>query len=94
MMNTVLIGLLKAKALHGNPFEISVTGNSMNPILQDGQKIVVMQKDEYLPGDILVFEYKYGELLVHRLLKRKTGDITAKATTFRLEDFLLKVIGA
>jgi phage repressor protein C with HTH and peptisase S24 domain len=34
----------------GNPIEIRVTGDSMNPVLSHGEKIIVRQKEEYLPA--------------------------------------------
>jgi signal peptidase I len=95
-MDAALKGILIAMAGHGNPIEIRVTGDSMNPVLSHGEKIIVRQKEEYLPGDILVFFYKYGELLVHRLLKRQGERYYCKGdNAFRLEDFTKdRIVGA
>lgn len=71
--------LLRAKVK--KPFELSVDGISMLPILHPDDSIKVCAKDEYTVGDILVFFYKDDSLLVHRLLKSKTADTSARATT-------------
>lgn len=75
---------LRAKVPYS--FEIIVHGTSMQPILHDGDTITLCRKDEYVPGDILVFAYNYGAILVHRLLKIENGRYICKGdNAFRLE---------
>lgn len=67
--------------------DISVVGVSMNPTLFEKDIITVKKFDDYDIGDILVFTYKSGELLVHRLLKKSDHQYYCKGdNSFRLED--------
>ena len=78
------------------PFELTVNGMSMFPILYSGDNIKVCAKDDYSIGDIIVFFYKENTLLVHRLLKIENGRYFCKGdNSFRLEDVEKKdIIGA
>ncbi len=40
----------------------------MQPALQDGQRVSVMRSSVYFPGEIIVFEDTFGQVLAHRLL--------------------------
>lgn len=72
--------------------EIGVQGVSMEPTLYEGDTIRVV-KGEYKLGDILVFTYKYGELLVHRYVGEQYGRILCKGdNSLRLEDIDRNVI--
>lgn len=69
------------------PFDLTVEGTSMLPILQPGEIINICAKDNYSVGDILVFFYKNELLIVHRLLKIEDGRYFCKGdNSFRLED--------
>ena len=71
---------------------IGVSGVSMEPTLFAGDTIRVV-KGNYKPGDILVFPYKYGELLVHRYVGEKYGRILCKGdNAFRLEDIDMEAV--
>jgi len=87
-MDKILINkILQAQKKKGNPFEISVVGISMNPTLFEGDIISIQPQKEYDVGDILVFNYKQDELLVHRLLKTENNIYFCKGdNSFRLED--------
>lgn len=77
--------LLRAKSR--KPFELTVSGVSMLPVLHDGDTITVCRKDCYEIGDIMAFFYKQDELLVHRLLKIEGDRYFCKGdNAFRLED--------
>lgn len=65
---------------------ITVIGVSMEPALQAGDVITVCECGEYKLGDILVYVYKTGELLVHRLLKIGSKYYCKGDNAFRLED--------
>ena len=65
---------------------ITVTGIRMNPTLCEGDVITIRKYDDYEIGRILVFTYKNGELLVHRLLKKDDRYYCKGDNAFRLED--------
>ena len=76
-METVMqIKILSAMKKTGKPFDLTVTGFSMNPMLYEGDIVTISPKspdDTYNIGDILVFVYNSDELLVHRLIEIKNG---------------------
>lgn len=87
MNNDLMYKLLKAQIKASGQAEISVVGVSMNPNLFDGDRITVSPCENYIPGDILIFNYKQEGLLVHRLLYSKDEKYFCKGdNSFRLED--------
>jgi hypothetical protein len=63
--------------------EITVNGQNVEP----EYSLTLHDVIEYRPGDILVFPYKKGELLVHRYVGERGGRILCKGdNAFRLED--------
>lgn len=66
--------------------QIKVSGNSMEPTLKDNDIISVERHSDYDIGDIIVFSYKMGETLVHRLLKKDLRYYCKGDNSFRLED--------
>ena len=85
--NTLLLKLLFAHTNSGKEIDISVVGVSMSPTLYENDVISVKKFPDYDIGDILVFKYKSGELLVHRLLKKDKNRYFCKGdNSFRLED--------
>ena len=73
MQIKILIAMKKAV----KPFDLTVTGFSMNPVLYEGDIAAISpmnSDDTYNIGDILVFVYNRDELLVHRLIEIK-GDM-------------------
>ena len=71
----------KERILH-----VKISGNSMYPVISNGDVVIVKSKIKYIPGDIIVFIYK-GSLLVHRLIKIENGRYFCKGdNSFRLED--------
>lgn len=60
------------------PFELSVYGNSMAPLLNNGDKILVEPciHNKLKPGDIIVYQKFSDHLTVHRIV-----DITALSKT-------------
>lgn len=85
-MERAILQQLIIKKLHrGLAINILVRGNSMNPVLKEGDMITIRKK-ECREGDILVFLYAGEELLVHRLLNRARGYCYCKGdNSFRLE---------
>lgn len=87
MDNLLMNKLLFAQTRSGKEVDISVVGVSMNPTFYENDRITVKKFDDYDVGDILVFTYKNGELLVHRLLKKSGETYFCKGdNAFRLED--------
>ena len=81
------IALLRLRSKIQKPFSLTVSGVSMLPVLHDGDVISVCGRDDYAVGDILVFAYKNGGILVHRLLKIENGRYFLKGdNALRLED--------
>lgn len=74
-------------ALFEKPFRLTVSGNSMFPIIQDGEKIEILPKQKtYEKGDIVVFYYK-SNIIVHRILIVDNKRYYCKGdNSFRLED--------
>lgn len=71
MNSSVQIKILQAKKNFGKPFDITVTGISMNPALYKNDIVTVVPENNYIIGDILVFIYNQNELLIHRLMEIK-----------------------
>ncbi len=46
---------------------IAILSNSMNPTFRRGDVVIYKKKEEILPGDIIVFQYK-NQLIVHRVV--------------------------
>lgn len=80
------INLFRKKILaSGRKLEIFVSGNSMEPMIRDGDTIVVAFVPNYVVGDVVVFVYDFN-VLVHRILKMENGSIYCKGdNSFRLE---------
>lgn len=83
--------------------KITVTGISMNPTLTSGDLITLTAYSSYIPGDILVYQYKDEGLLVHRLLLTEEtpdgsvlyhckGDNAFRLETITYKDIIGKVI--
>lgn len=73
-METLLqIKILSSLKKSGKPFELTVTGFSMNPVLYEGDIVTISPEDNYNVGEILVFVYNENELLIHRLIEIKDG---------------------
>ena len=86
--------LLKALKARKKPFQITVTGFSMNPVIYEGDIITTQPQNDYQIGDILVFDYPPEDVvLVHRLLKKGEGIFFCKGDNcYRLEEVTLEQI--
>lgn len=66
---------------------LTVTGNSMRPVIFENDIVYIKKCIEYHVGDIVVFRYKNDNILIHRLLKIEDGTYYCKGdNSFRLED--------
>jgi len=97
-METLLqIKLLRALKKAGKPFEITVTGVSMNLTLRHNDIVKISPENAYDIGDILVFEYNAEEVLIHRLIEIKDniyyckGDNSIKMEEIPFEQIIGKV---
>jgi signal peptidase I len=75
---TVCKQLLKSALKKGKRVESEVSGQSMQPLIQPGKKILVeFSKPEQLSeGDLIVFENPASQQVVHRIIKvgKKQGE--------------------
>ena len=93
MDKALLYKILFAQLNSGARVDIKIEGVSMNPYFQDDDVVTLEKKNDYIPGDVLVFIYK-GTLLIHRLIKIENGRYFCKGdNAFRLEDMTLNDIG-
>lgn len=60
------------------PLKVKVSGDSMLPLIKNGDYITVTKNTPLKVGDIILFEYTPGCLLVHRIIKKKHGFIYTK----------------
>ena len=66
---------------------LTVSGNSMIPVLNNGDVVTLRQESHYIVGDILIYPYKDGKLLIHRLLRIDNDRYYCKGdNSLRLED--------
>lgn len=64
---------LRPTDLGGPATYIVVSGDSMEPVLSDGDLVVLQEQDEYVIGDIVTFPVPQGEigagtLVIHRIV--------------------------
>ena len=78
--------LMQIMKVLNKPFEICVSGNSMNPFLKEGDILTVQPIENCDDGSILVFIHDNEQLLVHRLLEKRDNKYVCKGdNSFRLE---------
>lgn len=92
MDNRLLNKLLPALIRTNGQAEITISGISMQPTLQEGDTVTIKAYATYEPSDILVYFYKNEGLLIHRLLKKDTRYYCKGDNAFRLEDISLENI--
>lgn len=69
---------LRPTALWGPATYVVVSGNSMEPLLSDGDLVVLRERSEYVIGDVVTFAVPEGEpgagtLVIHRLVAAEGG---------------------
>lgn len=50
------------------PLSLRIQGSCMAPLLKDGARVRIRSRRVYLPGDVLVFRSRQGQVFVHRFL--------------------------
>ena len=73
---------------------LTMTGNSMEPILRAGDQVRVIE-GAYSLGDILLYPYKENKILAHRWVGQREQRLLCKGdNAFRVEDIeLADVLG-
>lgn len=98
-MNLCRNGLNPLNYLTADPTRISVSGDSMLPLLEEGDQVEVVAagKDDFRVGDIIVFDRR-GDLVVHRVIKARRnsflemGDNQRNGAWWEWQDHLGKVV--
>jgi signal peptidase I len=52
----------------GEDVTLRVRGDCMEPLFRDGDSVTVRARRAYLPGDVVVFRRRGGDLAAHRVL--------------------------
>ena len=55
-------------ALTDEPMPVTIRGDCMVPLLNDGDRVMIKHSRFYMPGDILVYCNSSGDLISHRML--------------------------
>ena len=65
---------------------IRAVGHSMYPEICEGDRITIVRADCYFPGDVVVFIYKQGLILVHRIIRISDRYYCKGDNALRIED--------
>ena len=69
-----------------NYFLVHIKGDSMYPVINNGELILCEKKESYRVGDIVVFVYEKSHILIHRILKIQRQFYFCKGdNSFRIE---------
>ena len=60
------------------PSPVVVRGQCMEPLLSSGAEVQVRARRFYLPGDVIVFRTRAGELAAHRVLGWRPAGVVTK----------------
>lgn len=78
--------ILKLYIKIGKPFQVKLYGNSMQPVLWDGDLILVQPQTNLKRGDIVLFIYHGEGVLAHRVIRRAKYNFLCKGdNSFRIE---------
>jgi signal peptidase I len=65
---------------------VVVRGDCMEPLLSSGSEMRVRAKRVYLPGDVIVFRTRAGELAAHRVLGWRPAGLVTKGDHCSIHD--------
>jgi hypothetical protein len=65
---------------------LRIRGACMSPALDDGATITVRARRFYLPGDVIVFRTRAGDLAAHRMLGWRRAAIVTKGDSCEIHD--------
>lgn len=71
------------------PFGITilkVMSNSMSPVIEKGNKIIIKKQNEYEIGDIITYINNDGNLITHRIIKKYEDGFITKGDNNNTED--------
>lgn len=77
--------------------ELRVFGDSMLPLIKNGDHIIIKKSSSYCLNDVVVFKYKLEGLIVHRIIKIEEdiyyckGDNAIRTEIINKEDIIGKV---
>lgn len=72
---------------------VTVQGISMDPVLKENDKVIIVRCESYDIGDVIVFDYDEPFLVVHRILMKTSNQYLCKGdNTFRLEQISKKKV--
>ena len=74
------------EALRGETLPFRIRGECMTPSLANGATVAVRPRRFYLPGDVLVFRTRGGDLAAHRMLGWRRAAIVTKGDTCEVHD--------
>ena len=77
--------ILRELARHGHS-RVVLRGHCMEPFLRSGDEVEVHSKRLYLPGDVIVFRTRTGELAAHRVLGWRPAGVITKGDHCDLHD--------
>lgn len=77
--------ILRELARHGHS-RVVLRGHCMEPFLKSGDEVQVRTKRFYLPGDVIVFRTRSGELAAHRVLGWRPAGVVTKGDHCDLHD--------
>ncbi len=70
----------------GNALPFRIRGACMAPAFADGDRVAVRARRFYLPGDVLVFRTRAGDLAAHRMLGWRGTAIVTKGDHCEVHD--------
>ena len=71
------------------PFGITilkVMSNSMSPVIEKGNKIIIKKQNEYEIGDIITYINNDGNLITHRIIEKYEDGFITKGDNNNTED--------
>lgn len=88
-MNIDTSTLMKFYKKINKTFEVTVIGNSMQPILNQGDKVRINREEEYKIGDIIFFKYRKEGNLIHRIIAIENGVFCCKGDNAARIEYIL-----
>lgn len=70
-------------------YALEVSGNSMEPVYRDGDKLIVAPDSEIRKGDRVITKTKDGEVMVKEFIRRSMNQVELKSLNPACEDVFL-----
>lgn len=84
-MNAALVEVLRDLSRDGD-LPLRIRGACMTPVFASGDAVTVRARRFYLPGDVLVFPTRSGELAAHRMLGWRRAAFVTKGDHCEVHD--------